>query len=248
MEATLLVTLIAVFLLAGTVKGLVGLGMPTTALGLMAQFVEPRQAIAYLMMSMLISNCWQVYQSGDFTRALIQYSPFGIVLILALAVTFFATVDFSDSALLGTLAIVILLFIAVSAIGWAPRIPSTFDYHAQVVAGGAAGFIGGLTAVWAPPMALYLLARDAKKDEFVRVSGLLIALGSVPLLLGYLWFGFLNASNFYISLMLVVPALIGFSIGERLRGYVSETRFRKILLFVFFLLALNLLRRAISGS
>lgn len=64
------------FLLAGTIKGAVGMGLPTTALGLMTLALEPRLAIALILVPMITANLWQVYRSGEVLRAARTYAPF----------------------------------------------------------------------------------------------------------------------------------------------------------------------------
>jgi uncharacterized membrane protein YfcA len=114
-----------------------------------------------------------------------------------------------------------------------------------VIAGILAGLMGGLTSVWAPPMAVYLAARHVPKTEFVRASGLLIFLGSLPLAAGYIHQGYLTGELTLISLALLVPAFAGFALGEALRQRMSEQTFRQALLVVFLLMGLNLIRRAL---
>ena len=43
-----------VFLLAGTVKGALGIGLPTVSVSMLAQFIEPRMAIAFLLLPALV--------------------------------------------------------------------------------------------------------------------------------------------------------------------------------------------------
>jgi len=169
-----------------------------------------------------------------------------MVIVLWLTVMISASVD--DQILLAFLGISILCFVAFNITKIAPQIPSKHDRLAQVIAGSFAGIFGGFTSVWAPPLAIYLTARDVKKQEFVRASGLIFFLGSVPLVLGYVRQGYLTADLSMISALMLIPTFAGFWIGERLRGKMSEQSFRKLILFVFFLMGLNLLRRAVFGA
>lgn len=49
-----------VFLLAGLVKGVVGLGLPTLAMALLALAMPPAQAAALLILPSLVTNVWQM--------------------------------------------------------------------------------------------------------------------------------------------------------------------------------------------
>jgi len=54
-----------VFLLAGVVKGALGIGLPTISISILAQFTDPRVAIALLLLPAIVSNTWQVYRGGQ---------------------------------------------------------------------------------------------------------------------------------------------------------------------------------------
>jgi uncharacterized membrane protein YfcA len=232
------------FLAAGTIKGAAGLGLPTTALGIMTLSIAPRTAIALLMLPLILTNAWQVYRSGEIRAAVKHYMP----LIVALLVMVWATVNLTSSAndtvLLTFLGVSILLFVAVNVTKYAPFIPERYDLIAQLIAGVTAGVMGGLTSVWAPPMAMYLAARRIPKEGFVRASGLIFFLGSLPLAAGYVRQGFMTPQLTMMSAYLLIPTFVGFWVGEKLRHRMSEDVFRKFVLGVFFVMGLNLIRRA----
>ena len=49
-----------VFAVAGVVKGVVGLGLPTVAMALLALWMAPAQAAALLIVPSLLTNLWQM--------------------------------------------------------------------------------------------------------------------------------------------------------------------------------------------
>src|SRR5688500_12206198 len=55
-----LVLVTATFLLAGFVKGVVGLGLPTIAMGLLSLAVAPAEAAVLLIVPSLVTNVWQL--------------------------------------------------------------------------------------------------------------------------------------------------------------------------------------------
>ncbi|MCH1998194.1 TSUP family transporter, partial [Achromobacter xylosoxidans] len=55
----LLAATAAVFVLAGVVKGVVGLGLPTISMAMLALIMAPAQAAALLIVPSLITNLWQ---------------------------------------------------------------------------------------------------------------------------------------------------------------------------------------------
>ncbi len=234
-------------LLAGTVKGAIGIGLPAMAVGILTLFIEPKQAVAIILFPMLVSNIWQCYRGRMFWLTLRRYWMFAVVLFVGVGATNLTLGGIADKYLLGVTGVVILVFVAVSFGFRMPRLPDRLDRPAQFGFGVISGLMGGLTGVWGPPMVIYLSARQTEKDEFVATTGLLILVGSLPLLGGYLAQGFMDRQLAVVSATMVVPTLIGFTLGEYLRSRMSTEKFRRVLLFVFLGLGLNLIRRALLG-
>jgi uncharacterized membrane protein YfcA len=233
------------FIIAGAVKGLAGMGLPTTAIALLTLIVDPRTAIAVVLLPMLATNGWQVWRMGNVRAALWRYRWFAGLLMIGVWVTTQFAAEASDRLIFGVTGGVIIVFVVVNLRQKLPKLPDRLDTATQIGFGTIAGVLGGLTAIWAPPMAIYLAARDTEKDEFVRATGLLIFLGSVPLFFGYLSENLLTGQLATVSAIMIVPAMAGFTIGERLRRNLDQNQFRRILLYVFLVLGLNLIRRAI---
>lgn len=234
----------AVFLFAGVIKGTIGIGLPTVSVGIMSQFIAPHTAIACVVFPLLISNVWQVYRAGDVARTVQKYWVLACVLAGSLWITTLFAAQVSAHVLLGAIGIAIVVFAASSLIGTPPELPDKYDRPAQIIAGATAGILGGFTSIWSPPFVTYLIARRTDGEEFVRVAGLLLVFGGVPLAIGFWQTGLLNGTTAPLSLGLVIPTLAGFTIGEMIRRRMNPAKFRKTLLWLFLLMGLNLLRRA----
>lgn len=244
-HSTTLVIAAAAFLAAGAVKGLAGIGMPTAAIALTTLFLDPRTAIALVLFPMIGSNAWQLWRAGRLGRTVRRYALFAVILLAGVTITVFATQTTGDRALLAVLGLVILLFVAVSWRGLVPPLAARYDSAAQVGFGLLAGVVGGMTAGWGAPLAMYLATKQVDKDEFVRASGFLIFVGSLPLCLAYIQLGFMTGPLAGVSAAMLIPTLIGFSLGEVFRNRLSGDGFRTAILVVFVLMGLNLIRRAI---
>lgn len=245
MDTALIPIALGAFLFAGTVKGLVGIGLPTALISVLAQFMDPRTAIALLLAPSLILNVWQIWRSGGFVANLKPVWPFAIVMFVSIWYFSRFAAGLDVDTLIAGVGAVILLFVLSSFLATPPPIPPQLDLPIQLGAGLAAGVIGGLTAIWSPPMVMYLLARRVSKETFIGTTGVLILSGSVPLFIGYWQAGLLTGQLASLSLGMIVPAMIGFGLGEWMRKWLDAEQFKKLLLLTFLVMGLNLLRRSL---
>ena len=56
------------FLLAGLVKGVIGLGLPTVAMGLLSVVMAPAKAASLLIVPSFVTNVWQLAAGPNFRR------------------------------------------------------------------------------------------------------------------------------------------------------------------------------------
>jgi uncharacterized membrane protein YfcA len=234
-----------VFVIAGTVKGVVGIGLPTAAISMLTLFIDPRMAIAVGLGPVLASNAWQIWTMGDLRDSVRRYWLFALFLGMSVFLTVTSSTQVSERVIYLAIGISIVAFSLIHLNFTMPMMPDRYDRLAQVGFGTVSGILGGLSGVWIAPIIMYLSARDLSKDEFMRASGMLLFVGSVPLVTAYVQQGFLTPEIARVSLGLVIPTLIGFALGARLRSRMSNEKFRKVLLYAFLVLGLNLLRRGI---
>src|SRR4029077_4874784 len=77
----------AVCLLAGTVKGLVGLGLPTITIALTSLVLPLPEAIALIALPTIFTNVWQAAVGGKFRVILRRQWPLIVPLAVALYLT-----------------------------------------------------------------------------------------------------------------------------------------------------------------
>jgi uncharacterized membrane protein YfcA len=145
------------------------------------------------------------------------------------------------------LGIFVLVFCFFSWRNMVPPIPPHRVRQFEGISAVIAGLVGGLTAAWAPPLAMYLTGLRLERDAFVQELGFLIAAGSVSILVMFIAVGHSSNGNLTVSALLLIPTLVGFSIGERLRHRSDPEQFKKIFLGVFALLGANLVVSTVLG-
>ena len=238
----------ACFLLSGIIKGTVGVGLPIAAVGLMVLFIGPRLAMSLMVFPIMFANIWQTFSGGTIKRVYKKYLLFAVILAVSLYVTTSFTPGIAPDTLVLFVGIVIIIFALMNLMFNPPPMPVRFHRPAAVVASLCAGIMGGLTAIWSPPIAAYMIATNTEKDEFVCATGMLFLVGSVPLCIGFWNNGLMTGPTALVSAAMIIPTLIGFAIGEAIRRRLNPDRFKKVVLVVFFLIGINLIRRVVFGS
>lgn len=63
------VLLVVVFVLAGVVKGVTGMGLPTVAMGLLGSTLSPVSAASMLFIPTFVTNAWQLLSGRHWTAS-----------------------------------------------------------------------------------------------------------------------------------------------------------------------------------
>lgn len=233
-SAPIVVFIAAVLLLAGFVKGVIGLGLPTISVGLLGLIMAPVQAAALLVVANLVTNAWQLLAGPDLRGLLRRLWPMlaGVVLGTFLGAAWFPLGAFSwATALLG------LALLAYAGLGLAQRhwpLQPGQEIWAGPLVGLATGLVTILTGVFVIPAVPYLQALRLEKDDLVQALGLSFLVSTIALGLALLAAPLFSrgAGGFQdgmaaASLLALLPALAGMLLGQALRGRISAASFRR---------------------
>ena len=111
--------------------------------------------------------------------------------------------------------------------------------------GFGSGILGGLSTVYGPPMLAYLVAVDLPKENFVRTVSTMYFIGSFPLYGSLIYYGFATKQDLIMSLLLIIPALIGQQIGTKIRDKINQKQFRNCILVTLVILGIMLFAKTI---
>lgn len=224
---TLLIVAVT-FLAAGTVKGVIGLGLPTVSLALLTATLGLQPAMALMLAPSLVTNLWQAASGGHGRAVLRRLWPF---LATATATVWIgaALAARVDVALLAALLGVLLAIYAAIGLGGA-RFPMArpAERWAGPVTGCVNGMLTGMTGSFVVPGVPYLQALGLPRDMLIQAMGMLFTLSTAALGLALAGRGLLGADLGLQSLAAIPPALIGMVIGRKLRARLSEPAFRQI--------------------
>jgi uncharacterized membrane protein YfcA len=225
-----------VFLIAGVVKGLVGLGLPTITIALTSLFLPITEAIALIALPTVFSNIWQAAVGGNFRAIARRQWP----LIVPLAIFLYGTMGIvgqkgPDWSFL-VLAAVLVLYSALGLFRIRLHIHADLEKPLAPVIGVISGFVAGVVGVPVVPLMPYLQGLDIKPSELVQTLGVVLCATSLTLTASLLNFGLLDGRRTIISAAAVVPAIAGMYVGQRIRRRLSVEQFR---LAVFWALLLT---------
>jgi len=224
------------YFVAGSVKGVIGIGLPTTGMAILSFFVSPLVALGLNLMPMFITNIWQFFKADNHLKILKQYKFFALFMIIFILFTSFYAVNLGNNLIRLLFGSIVVFFVITNLIGFNPKIKSKKDILMQISFGSFSGLLGGATSLWAMPITFYLLMKNLSPKKFVDVSGFFILVGCFPVSIGYISTEVFSIEMVSFGLVGSVFGLIGFQLGEKVRDKINPVIFKKIVL-VFFSLA-----------
>ncbi|WP_237214449.1 sulfite exporter TauE/SafE family protein [Falsiroseomonas oryziterrae] len=223
MDTPSLALVVAVFLLAGGVKGLIGLGLPTISVGLLALFMPPAEAAALLVLPSLLTNIAQA--GGPALRPLLhRLWPMLAGLVPGALLGGYVI---GGAAALPALGVALLAYAAWGLVAPPLTIAPALERRSAVPVGLAGGVVTGATGVFVMPVVPWLAALGLPRDAMVQALGLGFLVATLALALSLAWQGALDAGRAGGSVLAVAPALAGQWIGMRLRMRLPPSAFRR---------------------
>lgn len=235
---------VGAFLAAGTVKGVLGVGLPMIAVPLIASVTNPAHAIALASVPIVVSNAWQAIHGGHTKDCIRRFWPMlaGVIAGTVIGVQILATFD--QKFVSGTLGFVLVAFTGLQAMPRSITLDSRGERWLGLPLGVVGGVLGGMSSLFGPLLIVYLVALRLPKDVFVAAVALLFFTGSLPLFLGLVAHGILSPQQIVLSSLSSLPVIAGLVIGRRLRHHVPQTLFERGLSLILVVIGLNLIRRA----
>jgi uncharacterized protein len=233
---------------AGFVKGTVGFAMPMVMISAFSSFLPPDTALAGLILPTLVTNFSQAFREGfraalDVSR---RYWRFLVATLVFIVVSAPFVRDIPQMAFLLLLGVPITLYALLQLMGKSLSIGVEHRTRAEWMLGILAGLYGGISGVWGPPLIVYLMSVGAPKREMLLIQGVVFMMGAVVLFGAHVNSGVLNAPNTIFSAILVLPAMLGLTMGYRLGDRLDQTRFRRWTQILLVVAGVNLIRRALT--
>ena len=239
----LMAIMCSIFIFAGAVKGFLGIGLPTTAMALLTLVIEPVNAISLLAVSIIVTNGVQYMRCESPRYIAKKYWLFGISIIISIFFTSLIILNIPTKMLLISIGFSLVIFSLTQMVGKRVLISGSNFWH--VIVGLVAGVLGGMSAIWSPPVVMYLLNQNVTKEEFIGATGFLFFISSIPLVLGLTFAGVLTFETTLQSITVLFIVMAGFWFGEQMRSFVPQNTFKTIVLWAFLIMGFRLITLSI---
>ena len=225
----MLAFVIAVFAIAGMIKGTIGLGLPAVSMALLTLLMSPFQAATLLIIPSLVTNIWQLFAEGHVLRLIRRFWSLLLGIIVGTIWSVFPTLGqgkFQSEILLGGM---LALYGAYGL--FAKNMPNLAPHEKWLspIIGYLGGAITVATGVIVIPVVPFLQSLHLKRDDLVQSLGLAFTVSTVCLAI-YLYLNPVDQMNidWKTSLIALIPALIGMWFGTKIRYRIPEQKFRKL--------------------
>ena len=226
MDLILLLWIALIFLPAGLVKGVIGLGLPTIGMGLLALLMSPAEAAAMLALPSLVTNVWQMLAGkrlGAITRRLWPMM-LGVCLGTWAGVGLMTGVS-AHYAEIG-LGVALILYAIVGLTAFRFSVRANLEPILSPIIGAITGVITAATGVFVIPAVPYLQGIGLEKDELVQALGLSFTVSTLALAASLAAGGVFAPKMIVPTLVALGVSLLGMWLGQAVRERLSPTTFR----------------------
>ena len=235
-----LILIAAVLILAGLVKGVIGMGLPTVAIGLLATRMPPAQALAIIIVPAIVTNIWQTFAGGHFMEILRRLWP--LMLGTVIGIRAGAGMMTGSYATYGTIALGVLLIIyailGLSLVRF--YVPPAHEKWIGGVVGLITGTVSASTGVQIIPSMPFMQAIGMEKDVLVQALGMFFTTATIALAFNLTGAGLLTTATALPGGVAMVAAFGGMFIGQILRARMDAESFRRWFLISMLLLGVYL--------
>lgn len=240
-----LAAIAATFLIAGTVKGVIGLGLPSISLALLTAAIGLQQAMVLIVIPSLVTNIWQAATGGHGRAILRRAWPFLLMATATVGIGVLALTRVDVRWLSGLLGLLLATYALLSLNGIRFTVSHRDEAWVGFLIGTVNGTLTGMTGSAVVPGVMFLQGMGLSRDALVQAMGILFTSTTLALGLALGGSGLLTLDLGLLSAAALVPAACGMVIGQRIRRAISETLFRRTFFLSLLALGLYLLARAI---
>ncbi|PIE57553.1 MAG: hypothetical protein CSA33_07845 [Desulfobulbus propionicus] len=235
----------ATFFVAGGVKGMIGFGLPTVSVGVLATCFDVPTAMALLLVPSLLTNLWQATHGGH-ARALVQriwlflLGAGGSIWVGAILLT-----SVNTAYLTMSLGAVVVVYCLLHFMGCPCNVQSDHEQTIGLILGIVNGILTGMTGSFVVPGVMFLQAIGLPRNMLVQAMGMLFSVSTLGLAIALQKSRLLTMELGVLSILAVVPAGAGMLLGQRIRDSLPKERFTKGFFFALLILGVGIMGKGV---
>ena len=232
-------TALAIFsaiLLAGLLKGIIGVGFQTVGIAFLTLITNLPNAISLLLIPSLVTNLWQAGDGGKLFTILIRLWPLIITACMMVWFGSIALTSVSLSYLSALLGVLLIVYSAFNLFGFRFEVKTKNEWWLAPFIGLINGLLTGMTGIFVVPCVFYFQAIGFRKDTLIQSMGVLFTALTLMLIVSLKTKNILTLELSGWSAFAIFPAIIGVFVGQLIRKRISEEVFKKIFFLCLILL------------
>ena len=241
MDALSIAIVMLTFLLAGGVKGVAGLGLPTVSVALLSAAFGIEAALPLLVIPSLVTNVWQGAVGGHLAALLGRFGVALAVIPVTTWIGYHYVFAEAPQAMDRVLGVALLVYAGLGLRAVRLPAPARAEPVLTPLVGLVNGLITGVTGTFVIPIVMYLEALGLDRDELVQMMGITFGVSTAALAAVLVLHGAWRVDASVLSAVAVAPAIAGMMLGARLRAHLAPATFRKWLLAGLGVIGLKLL-------
>ena len=235
------------FTVAGFVKGVFGFGFPIITLIIFTLTIGLLDALAIIVIPTIVTNIWQGL-SGPYLKDIAR--RMWLYFIVAITFIWFTSAYLTvvnvkwPTAMLGA---VLFVFALSRLLKVSISVPRQWELPLSVPLGAINGMLTGMTGSFMVPSVLFMQAMGLQRDMLVQAMGLqrdmlvqamgvFFAISTIVLALSLGKNDLISVQHLQLSVLALVPSILGLYIGRWLRLRINEERFQQAFLVSVLLL------------
>lgn len=239
-SAQLILIVTLTFFLAGMVKGVTGMGLPTVAMGVLGAIIPPVAAASMLIIPSFVTNVWQLFAGQRFAVLALRLWPMLLGIVVGTVAGSWLLISANAGWTTTGLGAALALYAGFSLLARPLSVPARAERWLSPVVGLTTGMVTGGTGVFVIPAVPYLQALGLNKDDLIQALGLAFTISTISLAIGLARGGAFHFGSIATSALAIAPALMGMWFGQWIRQHIAAATFRRWFLICLLLLGLEL--------
>lgn len=246
-QASVIAAVVCSLIVAGLLKGTIGVGMPVVALPLLSLFIDIKSAAMLLSMPLILSNLPQALEGGKTGRCLMQLMPvlLGMVPGLVLGVGVLLAADANVARIIAGL--VLMGVGGVTLLAPKLKLQPSLVLPAGIAFGFFGGVLGGIAAMAGPLVFIFLLAKGLRGQAFTKEASLFLVVSSGVMAILLTAGGPFNWLDVSVSVAATLPVVLGMVVGQHMRDKIAPETFKTLVLIAVIAAGAELVRHGLFG-